>query len=52
MGLAHRQIGAFEAARIAGQRVAFLDGKNVENLHIISAGALIAKAQVIAELQG
>jgi (3S)-malyl-CoA thioesterase len=47
--LARRQIEAFGAARAAGQGVAVLDGKIVENLHIVTAEALLAKARAIAE---
>jgi (3S)-malyl-CoA thioesterase len=47
--LAHRQIAAFDAALAAGQAVAVVDGKIVENLHILSAKALLAKAAAIAE---
>ncbi|MBI1170539.1 CoA ester lyase [bacterium] len=52
LSLAHRQIEAFEAATAAGQGVAVLDGKIVENLHIVTARALIAKARAIADRQG
>lgn len=52
LDLAHRQITAFDAAMAAGQGVAVLDGKIVENLHIVTARALIAKASAIATLQG
>lgn len=52
LDLARRQIDAFEAATAAGQGVAVLDGKIVENLHIVTARALIAKAGAIATLQG
>ncbi|MGV8988418.1 MAG: HpcH/HpaI aldolase/citrate lyase family protein [Cypionkella sp.] len=50
--LARRQIAAFEEATVAGQGVAVLDGKIVENLHIVTARALIAKARAIADMQG
>lgn len=49
--LAHRQIAAFEAAEAQGQGVAVVDGKIVENLHIVTARATLAKAQAIAELE-
>ena len=52
LDLAHRQIAAFEQASAAGQGVAVLDGKIVENLHIVTARALIAKARAIADMQG
>ncbi len=50
--LARRQIEAFEAAEAAGQGVAVVDGKIVENLHIVTARATLAKAQAIADLDG
>jgi (3S)-malyl-CoA thioesterase len=46
--LARRQIAAFEAAEAAGQGVAVVDGKIVENLHVVTARATIAKAEAIA----
>jgi len=36
LDLARRQIAAFEEAMAAGQGVAVLDGKIVENLHVAS----------------
>jgi (3S)-malyl-CoA thioesterase len=51
LALAHRQIAAFEAALAAGQGVAVVDGKIVENLHIETARALIARAEAIQHLQ-
>jgi len=47
--LARRQIAAFEAAVAAGQGVAVVDGKIVENLHVETARAILAKADAIAE---
>lgn len=47
--MARRQIEAFDEARAAGLGVAVVDGKIVENLHIVSARALLAKAHAIAE---
>lgn len=49
--LAERQIAAFQAALDLGQGVAVLDGKIVENLHIVTAKAVLAKAKAIAELE-
>ncbi|RYH04552.1 CoA ester lyase [Salipiger sp. IMCC34102] len=49
--LARRQIEAFDAAVADGQGVAVLDGRIVENLHIVTARATLAKAQAIAELE-
>jgi (3S)-malyl-CoA thioesterase len=48
--LARRQIDAFEAASAAGQGVAVVDGKIVENLHIVTARALLRKAEAIAAM--
>jgi (3S)-malyl-CoA thioesterase len=48
--LATRHIAAFEAAQAAGQGVAVVDGKIVENLHIVTARATLAKAAAIAAL--
>ncbi len=45
--LARRQIEAFNAARGQGQGVAVLDGRIVENLHVVTAQAVLAKAQAI-----
>ncbi|MES2665920.1 MAG: CoA ester lyase [Pseudomonadota bacterium] len=50
VALAHRQIEAFEAAQAIGQGVAVVDGRIVENLHIVSAKATLAKATAIAEM--
>ena len=49
--LAERQIAAYEAALAAGQGVAVLDGRIVENLHIVTARATLAKAAAIAALE-
>ena len=51
LDLAQRQIAAYNAALANGQGVAVLDGKIVENLHILAAQALIVKARAIAVLQ-
>jgi len=48
--LARRQIAAFAEAQAAGQGVAVVDGRIVENLHIVMAQATLAKAQAIAAL--
>jgi len=48
MELARRQITAFEEAEAAGQGVAVVDGKIVENLHVATAREIIAKADAIA----
>ncbi|MBF9046072.1 CoA ester lyase [Rhodobacterales bacterium LSUCC0031] len=46
--LAERQIAAYEAALAEGQGVAVVDGKIVENLHVATARATLAKAAAIA----
>jgi len=51
LDLARRQIVAYEAALAAGQGVAVLDGRIVENLHIVTARATLAKAEAIAALE-
>ncbi|HSF63340.1 MAG TPA: CoA ester lyase [Paracoccaceae bacterium] len=48
--LARRQIAAFEEAQAQGQGVAVVDGKIVENLHIVTARQTLAKARVIAAM--
>ena len=48
--LAQRQIAAFTAAEAAGQGVAVVDGRIVENLHIVTARQTLAKAEAIAAL--
>ena len=47
--LANRQIAAFAAAQANGQGVAVVDGKIVENLHIVTARATLAKAKAKAK---
>ena len=49
---ATRQITAYEAAVAEGQGVAVVDGKIVENLHVETARATLAKAQAIAAMEG
>jgi (3S)-malyl-CoA thioesterase len=48
--LALRQIAAFEEAEAAGQGVAVVDGRIVENLHVATARRTIARAEAIAAL--
>lgn len=48
--LARRQIAAFEGAEAKGLGVAVVDGKIVENLHIVTARQILAKAEAIAAL--
>ncbi|SMX31142.1 HpcH/HpaI aldolase/citrate lyase family protein [Actibacterium lipolyticum] len=50
--LARRQIAAFEEAEAKGLGVAVVDGRIVENLHIVTAQETLAKAAAIAELEG
>lgn len=50
IALARRQIEAFAQAQAAGQGVAVVDGKIVENLHIVTAEATLAKARAIAAM--
>jgi (3S)-malyl-CoA thioesterase len=51
VALAERQIAAFDEALAAGQGVAVLDGKIVENLHVASARAILARAGAIAAME-
>jgi (3S)-malyl-CoA thioesterase len=51
IALAKRQIAAFEEAEANGQGVAVVDGKIVENLHIVTANAVLAKAAAIAGME-
>lgn len=51
VALADRQIAAFAQAKAAGQGVAVVDGKIVENLHVATARATLAKASAIAALE-
>ncbi|MGB5560086.1 MAG: CoA ester lyase [Paracoccaceae bacterium] len=49
--LARRQIAAFGEAAAAGRGVAVVDGRIVENLHIVTAKATLAKAAAIAAME-
>ena len=49
--LARRQITAFDEAVAGGQGVTVVDGKIVENLHVATARATLAKAEAIATLE-
>lgn len=51
LDLARRQIAAFDEATAMGQGVAVVDGKIVENLHIVTARQVLARAEAIAKLQ-
>ncbi|HKL04957.1 MAG TPA: CoA ester lyase [Roseovarius sp.] len=48
--LAQRQIAAFEESHAAGQGVAVVDGQIVENLHIVAAQRVLAKAEAIKDM--
>jgi len=48
---ARRQVEAFAEVEASGQAVAVVDGKIVENLHVETAKALIARADAIAALE-
>ncbi len=46
---ARRIIEAYDAARAAGKGVVVVDGKLVENLHVLEARRLVALAEMITE---
>ncbi len=48
--LARRQIAAFEEVEASGQGVAVVDGKIVENLHVVTAREILSKADAIAAI--
>ncbi len=48
--LARRQIAAFEEVEATGQGVAVVDGKIVENLHVVTAQQILSKAKAIAAM--
>jgi len=50
INLAQRQIAAFEASQATGQGIAVVDGNIVENLHIVAAGRVLAKAQAVVDM--
>ncbi len=49
--LARRQIAAFDEAEAEGKGVAVVDGRIVENLHVETARATLAKAEAIAAME-
>lgn len=49
--LARRQVEAFEAATARGEGVAVVDGRIVENLHVVTAKRLIERAEMISALE-
>ena len=50
IALALRQIAAYEEAAAAGQGVAVVDGRIVENLHVAMARAMLARAAAIRKM--
>lgn len=50
VALARRQIEAYNDALRRGQGVAVVDGRIVENLHVVTAQATLAKARAIAAM--
>ncbi|MEM8542281.1 MAG: CoA ester lyase [Pseudomonadota bacterium] len=48
--LAQRQIDAFEESKAQGLGVAVVDGQIVENLHVVAAQRILAKAEAIAQM--
>ncbi len=51
VALAEIQVAAFEAAQARGEGVAVVEGRIVENLHVVTARQLLARAAAIAELE-
>jgi citrate lyase beta subunit len=51
VALAERQVAAFDAAAARGEGVAVVDGRIVENLHVVTARRLLARAAAIAALE-
>jgi citrate lyase beta subunit len=51
VALAREQLAAFEAAQARGEGVAVVGGRIVENLHVVTARRLLARAEAIAELE-
>lgn len=50
--LAKRQIAAYQEAAAQGRGVAVVDGKIVENLHVVTARTILDKAAAIAAKEG
>jgi len=48
--LAERQIAAYEASMASGQGIAVVDGNIVENLHVVAAQRVLARARAVAEM--
>jgi citrate lyase beta subunit len=51
IGTAERHLAAFAEAEAAGQGVAVVDGRIVENLHVAAARRLLAQAEAIRALE-
>ena len=51
LALAETQVAAFEAAEARGEGVAVVNGRIVENLHVVTARRLLARASAIAALE-
>ncbi len=51
VALAQRQIAAFEEVEASGQGVAVVEGRIVENLHVETARATLARAEAIRALE-
>jgi citrate lyase beta subunit len=50
IALAETQVAAFEEAEARGEGVAVVNGRIVENLHVVTARRLLARAAAIAAL--
>ncbi|MEL6932991.1 MAG: CoA ester lyase, partial [Pseudomonadota bacterium] len=48
--IARRQIDAYEESKAAGLGIAVVDGQIVENLHVVAAQRILAKADAISEM--
>jgi (3S)-malyl-CoA thioesterase len=48
--LAERQIAAYEESMASGKGIAVMDGTIVENLHVVAAKRILAKARAVAEM--
>ena len=48
--LAERQIAAYESGMASGQGIAVVDGNIVENLHVVAAQRVLARARAVAEM--
>jgi len=48
--LAERLIAAYKESRASGQGIAVVDGQIVENLHVVAAQRVLARAQAIREM--